>query len=56
MKILRYTIKTVIEIPANELEWGLEIQEVINKGEELGTSEIVLIELLEAEKNPMEGR
>jgi len=53
MKVLRYTIKTVVEFPANEPEWLSEVQSILDKGQELGTSEIIATELVDKEENPI---
>ena len=52
MKVLRYTIKTVIEVAANEPGWFSEVESVLDKGRELGTSEIEDVEMVEREKSP----
>ncbi len=45
-KVLRYTIKTVIEVPADDPDAISEVTSVLEKGRELGTAEILSVQVV----------
>lgn len=49
-KVLRYTIKTVIEVPADDPDAIAEVTSVLEKGRELGTAEILSVQVVKAAK------
>lgn len=45
-KVLRYTIKTVIDIPASDPTAISRINEVLDKGKEYGSAEIASVQVV----------
>ena len=47
-KVLRYTIKTIIEVPADSPDMISVVNETLEKGKEHGTAEIVSVQVVAA--------
>lgn len=49
-KVLRYTIKVVIDIPASDPTAISRINEVLDKGKEYGSATVASVQVVKAEK------
>jgi len=56
MKTLRFTIRTVVDIPVSQYSMIAEIESLVDHGREFGISEVVSVEIVEGDDDCQKAR